>query len=128
MADIMYCRAKANFGQMRMTGSWQRVSKMPQQCIDGALDTAETIASYSKIAVKAAKEVVDKSQDSGVREGMEFENRIFMASLEMRLENLVSRRLQRRRSPCGNTDSRGTMAREAQIAYRITMKCQGFQM
>ena len=49
----------------------------PEQCVEGALDTAETIASYSKIAVKAAKEVVNKSQDLGVREGVEFERRIF---------------------------------------------------
>ena len=54
-----------------------RVFETPEQCVEGALDTAETIASYSKIAVKAAKEVVNKSQDLGVREGVEFERRIF---------------------------------------------------
>ncbi|KAM0703137.1 hypothetical protein Q7P35_009075 [Cladosporium inversicolor] len=54
-----------------------RVFETPQECVDGALDTAETIAGYSKIAVKAAKEVVNKSQDLGVREGVEFERRIF---------------------------------------------------
>jgi enoyl-CoA hydratase len=53
------------------------VFETPQECVDGALDTAETIAGYSKIAVKAAKEVVNKSQDLGVREGVEFERRIF---------------------------------------------------
>lgn len=45
--------------------------------MDGALDTAEQIASYSKIAVKACKEVVNKSQDLGIREGVEFERRVF---------------------------------------------------
>ncbi|GAB7323575.1 hypothetical protein MBLNU13_g07073t1 [Cladosporium sp. NU13] len=117
MADMLYCSAKANFGQpeiklgvipgaggsQRLTraigksrameliltgknfsgqdaydwGLAARVFETPQECVDGALDTAETIAGYSKIAVKAAKEVVNKSQDLGVREGVEFERRIF---------------------------------------------------
>lgn len=117
MADVLYCSAKANFGQpeiklgvipgaggsQRLTraigksrameliltgknfsgqdaydwGLAARVFATPQECVDGALDTAETIAGYSKIAVKAAKEVVNKSQDLGVREGVEFERRIF---------------------------------------------------
>lgn len=54
-----------------------RVFETPQECIDGALKTAETIASYSRIAVKAAKEAVNKSQDLGIREGVEFERRVF---------------------------------------------------
>jgi enoyl-CoA hydratase len=54
-----------------------RVFASPQECVDGALDTAEKIASYSKIAVKACKEVVNKSQDLGIREGVEFERRVF---------------------------------------------------
>ncbi|QIW95145.1 hypothetical protein AMS68_000663 [Peltaster fructicola] len=56
-----------------------RVFKTPQECIDEALKTAETIASYSQIAVKAAKEAVNKSQDLGIREGVEFERRLFHA-------------------------------------------------
>ena len=54
-----------------------RVFGTPQECVDGAVDTAALIASYSKIAVKAAKEVVNKSQDLGVRDGVEFERRVF---------------------------------------------------
>lgn len=54
-----------------------RVFETPEQCVDGALDTAEQIAGYSKIAVKACKEVVNKSQDLGIREGVEFERRVF---------------------------------------------------
>ena len=54
-----------------------RVFETPEQCVEGALDTAETIAGYSKIAVKACKEVVNKSQDLGIREGVEFERRVF---------------------------------------------------
>ena len=49
----------------------------PQECLDGATELGETIAGYSKVAVKAAKEVVNKSQDLGVREGVEFERRVF---------------------------------------------------
>ena len=54
-----------------------RVFATPGECVEGALDTAETIAGYSRIAVKACKEVVNKSQDLGVREGVEFERRLF---------------------------------------------------
>lgn len=39
--------------------------------------TAETIAGYSKVAVMAAKEVVNKSQDLPLRDGVEYERRVF---------------------------------------------------
>ncbi|OAL32103.1 hypothetical protein AYO20_08041 [Fonsecaea nubica] len=48
-----------------------------KEVLEGALNTAEKIASYSRVAVIAAKEVVNKSQDLGVREGVEYERRIF---------------------------------------------------
>ncbi|TVY16623.1 putative mitochondrial enoyl-CoA hydratase [Lachnellula arida] len=48
-----------------------------EELMEGALGTAETIAGYSKVAVMAAKEVVNKSQDLGVRDGVEFERRVF---------------------------------------------------
>lgn len=54
-----------------------RVFATPEECVEGALATAETIAGYSKIAVKACKEVVNKSQDLGIREGVEYERRVF---------------------------------------------------
>ena len=54
-----------------------RVFETPAECVEGALATAETIAGYSRVAVKACKEVVNKSQDLGVREGVEFERRLF---------------------------------------------------
>jgi enoyl-CoA hydratase len=60
--------------------SWGLAAKKfdsAQECVDGALATAEKIAKYSQIAVKAAKEVVNKSQDLGIREGVEFERRVF---------------------------------------------------
>lgn len=48
-----------------------------KEVLEGALNTAEKIASYSRVAVTAAKEVVNKSQDMGVREGVDYERRIF---------------------------------------------------
>jgi len=54
-----------------------RVFETPALCVEGALDTAETIAGFSRIAVKAGKEVVNKSQDLGIREGVEYERRVF---------------------------------------------------
>ncbi|KAF2267926.1 ClpP/crotonase [Lojkania enalia] len=64
----------------KQAGEWGLVAKVfdsPQECVDGAVKTAEKIAGYSQIAVKAAKEVVNKSQDLGIREGVEFERRVF---------------------------------------------------
>lgn len=54
-----------------------KVFETPEQCVDEAIATAEMIAGYSRIAVKACKEVVNKSQDLGLREGVEFERRVF---------------------------------------------------
>lgn len=48
-----------------------------KEVLEGALETAAKIASYSRVAVIAAKEVVNKSQDLGIREGVEYERRIF---------------------------------------------------
>lgn len=54
-----------------------RCFETPEACVSGALDAGEKIAAFSPVAVKAAKEVVNKSQDLGVREGVEFERRVF---------------------------------------------------
>ncbi|KAI9846758.1 MAG: hypothetical protein M1837_003607 [Sclerophora amabilis] len=54
-----------------------RAFETAEECVNGAVETAETIASYSQVATKAAKEVVNKSQELGVREGVEFERRVF---------------------------------------------------
>ena len=54
-----------------------RVFETPQECVDGAVATAEKIASMSRIAVKACKEVVNKSQELSLREGVDFERRLF---------------------------------------------------
>ena len=61
-------------------GEWGLAAKVfddAEACIDGAVQTAEAIAGYSQIAVKAAKEVVNKSQEIGLRDGVEFERRVF---------------------------------------------------
>lgn len=44
---------------------------------EATLKTAETIAGYSKVAVQAGKEVVNKSQDLPLRDGVEYERRVF---------------------------------------------------
>ena len=54
-----------------------KVFETPEECLNGAIGAAEKIASYSRVAVKAGKEVVNKSQDLGIREGVEFERRVF---------------------------------------------------
>jgi enoyl-CoA hydratase len=64
----------------KQAGEWGLVAKVfetPEECVDGALATAAKIASYSQIAVKACKEVVNKSQELGLREGLEYERRVF---------------------------------------------------
>ncbi|KXX81113.1 putative enoyl-CoA hydratase, mitochondrial [Madurella mycetomatis] len=54
-----------------------RVFPSHEALMEGALKTAETIAGYSKVAVQAAKEVVNKSQDLALRDGVEYERRVF---------------------------------------------------
>lgn len=61
-------------------GEWgvaARVFDSAEECVHGAVDTAGRIAGLSRVAVKAAKEVVDKSQDAPLREGLEFERTVF---------------------------------------------------
>ncbi|SPQ25996.1 265e7705-22af-44e7-b5ce-60e6150c7e63 [Thermothielavioides terrestris] len=61
-------------------GRWgvaARVFPTYEALMEGALDTAETIAGYSRVAVQAAKEVVNKSQDLALRDGVEYERRVF---------------------------------------------------
>ncbi|KAH8894954.1 ClpP/crotonase [Thozetella sp. PMI_491] len=50
-----------------------------EKLMEATLQTAETIASYSRVAVQAAKEVVNKSQDLPLRDGVEYERRVFHA-------------------------------------------------
>ncbi|CAI4217847.1 unnamed protein product [Parascedosporium putredinis] len=100
MCDILYCTEGANFGQPEVklgtipgAGGSQRLTRavgkskameliLTGKSFSGALmeetmKTAETIASYSRVAVQACKEVVNKSQDLALRDGVEFERRVF---------------------------------------------------
>ncbi|EPS40441.1 hypothetical protein H072_5722 [Dactylellina haptotyla CBS 200.50] len=49
------------------------------ELMKGATDTAITIASYSMLAIKAAKEVVNQSQELALSEGVKYERRVFHA-------------------------------------------------
>ncbi|KAF2084995.1 ClpP/crotonase [Saccharata proteae CBS 121410] len=64
----------------KQAGEWglaARVFETAEECVDGAVETAAKIAGLSRVAVKAGKEVVNKSQDLGIREGVEYERRVF---------------------------------------------------
>ncbi|KAI0200729.1 ClpP/crotonase-like domain-containing protein [Astrocystis sublimbata] len=45
--------------------------------MEGVMKTAETIAGYSKVAITGAKDVVNKSQELSLRDGVEYERRVF---------------------------------------------------
>lgn len=44
-----------------------------------ALEAAETIASYGRTAVRAARDCVDRSLETGLRDGIRYERRVFHA-------------------------------------------------
>lgn len=48
-----------------------------EECVEGALSTAEKIAQMSHLAIRNAKEVVNKSQEIGLREGLDYERKVF---------------------------------------------------
>ncbi|CAG7917081.1 unnamed protein product [Penicillium olsonii] len=50
-----------------------------EELLEHAFKTAETIASYSRVSVLAGKEVVNKSQELSLKEGIEYERRLFHA-------------------------------------------------
>lgn len=54
-----------------------RVFDTGEECVTGAVDTAETIARYSRVAVMAAKEAVNQSQETGLAQGLEYERKTF---------------------------------------------------
>ncbi|KAL7271739.1 hypothetical protein RUND412_005479 [Rhizina undulata] len=56
-----------------------RVFETPEKCLEGALDTAEVIAGYGALAVKAAKEVVNQAEECSLAEGVKYERRVFHA-------------------------------------------------
>ncbi len=54
-----------------------KVFETPEECVEGALQTAGTIAGMSRVPVRAAKEVVNKSQEVGLRDGLDYERKVF---------------------------------------------------
>jgi len=62
-------------------GEWGMAAKVidggKDELLAAAVDTAGIIASYSRIAIMAAKEVVNKSQELPLKEGVEYERRLF---------------------------------------------------
>lgn len=52
----------------------------PTECIDKALELAETIARYSPMAVAAAKAAVNVAFEEPLARGLETERRLFWAS------------------------------------------------
>jgi len=62
-------------------GEWGLAAKVvdggKDELLAEAIKTAETIASYSRPAVIAAKEAVNKSQELSLKEGVDFERRLF---------------------------------------------------
>jgi enoyl-CoA hydratase len=64
-------------------GEWGVAAKVVdgghEELLAAATETASTIASYSRVAATACKEVVNKSQELSLKEGVEFERRLFHA-------------------------------------------------
>ncbi|MFY1679809.1 enoyl-CoA hydratase-related protein [Streptomyces sp. WMMC905] len=60
---------------------------------------AETIASYSRPAVRAAREAVHRAQEGGLREGLLFERRVFHALFATRDQKEGMRAFLEKRSP-----------------------------
>lgn len=63
-------------------GEWGVAAKVvegddQEELVRVAVETAGTIAGYSRVATVAAKEVVDKSQELSLKEGVEYERRLF---------------------------------------------------
>ncbi|KAK6332197.1 hypothetical protein TWF718_002725 [Orbilia javanica] len=50
-----------------------------EELMKGATDTASVIAGYPMLAIKAAKEVVNQSQELSLSEGVKYERRVFHA-------------------------------------------------
>ncbi|KAL8929427.1 MAG: hypothetical protein Q9172_000478 [Xanthocarpia lactea] len=63
--------------QAAQWGVAARVFDTSEACLQGAIDIASKIAGMSAVAVKAAKEVVNKSQDLPLRDGLEYERKVF---------------------------------------------------
>lgn len=68
----------------RVAAEWgiaARVFEAEEECVQAAVDTAGAVAGFSPLAVRAAREVVDFSQEVGLREGCENERSVFQGLL-----------------------------------------------
>lgn len=62
-------------------GEWGLAARVidggQDELVEAAVETASVIAGHSRVAVVAAKEVVNKSQELALKEGVEYERRLF---------------------------------------------------
>lgn len=61
-------------------GQWGVAAKVfenAEACVEGAIEIASKISAMSRVATRAAKEVVNKSQEVSLREGLEYERKVF---------------------------------------------------
>ncbi|MFF3844298.1 enoyl-CoA hydratase-related protein [Streptomyces sp. NPDC002328] len=65
----------------REAGEYGLVSRVvpDDRVLPEALAAAETIASYGRTAVRAARECVDRALETGLRDGLRYERRVFHA-------------------------------------------------
>lgn len=75
--DVILTNRMISGTEAEAWGLAARCFETADECVEGAIAAAEKIAGFSRVAVKAAKEVVNKSQETGLREGVEFERRVF---------------------------------------------------
>ena len=76
-------------------GQWgmaARVFDSSEMCVQGAIETGQRIAKMSSIAVKAAKEAVNKSQDLPLRDGLEYERKLFHSLFGSKDQKIGERR------------------------------------
>ena len=71
-----------------------------EACLAGALATAECIAGHSRIATVAAKEAVAKSQDLPLRDGLDYERKLFHSLFATRDQKIgMAAFLQKNKTP-----------------------------
>jgi len=79
--------SRANWGGKNMSaeealqyGLIAALFETPTECIDKALELAETIAGYSPVAVAAAKQAVNAAFEEPLARGLQTERRLFWGS------------------------------------------------
>ena len=75
--DLILTGKSISGAQAETWGLAARIFETPEDCLEGALELAKNIAGSSRIAVMAAKEVVNKSQEVSLRDGLEYERKVF---------------------------------------------------